>query len=668
MSADLDFISQEGIQKIKESLISGALKDIKGKLSEMDVKLPEKEEKVSAPDYTPRYDAFSLADHATNIYKTNVKEEQNEAAEDDNSQPVTIASKVNARALARALVGLRNGGDAGRPVALAGPNGGNVGIGCSSPVVGVMAMSVEEYENHINQMFLVEDEDEETIEQEPELLVETLAVTVLEDTLLQMEDISWQSIDKVMRHICVEHGLTPKQLHKDFKAKHGMIPDEWAKQHQMTEEVGWYPLDEMARIFESIGGVYEVVFMFRGGRQRLKFFWPSPENPTEEDMQKACEKFWPGARLLTFYLAHEDPGNYSHNTMVIVPPVTENFEVLPDDLWDFMSEEDSEIFDDIATEVGEPVSPVYLTEEEDEFEVDVADHDTGEIKTVVFGEGKRGLWDNIHAKRKRGEKAAKPGEKGYPPTLNVEGMENAEANVGGASKCWPGYKRAGTKKKAGKEVPNCVKEEEYIDEAGRCWKGYKPKKGKKPFSSGSCVKEEDETPKVEQKYKRVMERQETRNAKCQEKAHKKYGQIDEISKDLATKAYAQRRTNEFEGDELHTKSDKTHNRIVNKFGKKAGKDADKAANKQIFGEGNEMKGMSQKSGDKRSTDSGAGMTAKGVAKYNSRTGGNLKTAVTTPPSKLKAGSKAAGRRKSFCARSRGWNGERGKAARRRWNC
>lgn len=82
----------------------------------------------------------------------------------------------------------------------------------------------------------------------------------------------------------------------------------------------------------------------------------------------------------------------------------------------------------------------------------------------------------------------------------------------------------------------------------------------------------------------------------------------------------------------------------------------------------DMSGMSQKSGDKRSTESGAGMTAQGVAKYNRRTGGNLKTAVTTPPSKLKKGSKAANRRKSFCARSKGWTGERGKAARRRWNC
>ena len=40
----------------------------------------------------------------------------------------------------------------------------------------------------------------------------------------------------------------------------------------------------------------------------------------------------------------------------------------------------------------------------------------------VVDEGKKkGLWDNIHAKRKRGEKPAKPGDKDYPKTLNVEG-------------------------------------------------------------------------------------------------------------------------------------------------------------------------------------------------------------------------------------------------------
>ena len=68
----------------------------------------------------------------------------------------------------------------------------------------------------------------------------------------------------------------------------------------------------------------------------------------------------------------------------------------------------------------------------------------------------------------------------------------------------------------------------------------------------------------------------------------------------------------------------------------------------------------------RTAEEGAGMTEKGVKEYRRKNpGSKLKTAVT---GKVKAGSKAAKRRKSFCARSRGWTGERGKAARRRWKC
>jgi hypothetical protein len=66
---------------------------------------------------------------------------------------------------------------------------------------------------------------------------------------------------------------------------------------------------------------------------------------------------------------------------------------------------------------------------------------------------------------------------------------------------------------------------------------------------------------------------------------------------------------------------------------------------------------------------GGGMTEKGVREYRRKNpGSKLKTAVTTPPSRLKKGSKAAKRRKSFCARSKGWKSKRGLAARRRWNC
>jgi len=68
----------------------------------------------------------------------------------------------------------------------------------------------------------------------------------------------------------------------------------------------------------------------------------------------------------------------------------------------------------------------------------------------------------------------------------------------------------------------------------------------------------------------------------------------------------------------------------------------------------------------RTVKEGAGMTSKGVKEYRRKNpGSKLKTAVT---GKVKPGSKAAKRRKAFCARSKSWTSERGKAARRRWKC
>ena len=107
-------------------------------------------------------------------------------------------------------------------------------------------------------------------------------------------------------------------------------------------------------------------------------------------------------------------------------------------------------------------------------------------ETEVLDE-KKGLYANIHAKRKRGEAPAKPGSEDYPAkdafkksaktakkeavsfeldgveyvfeaeeTLEEGSMKQARKNVG-ASTCWKGYKAKGTKMKGGKSVPNCVK-------------------------------------------------------------------------------------------------------------------------------------------------------------------------------------------------------------------
>ena len=73
--------------------------------------------------------------------------------------------------------------------------------------------------------------------------------------------------------------------------------------------------------------------------------------------------------------------------------------------------------------------------------------------------------------------------------------------------------------------------------------------------------------------------------------------------------------------------------------------------------------LSVKRGEKLPVSKGAGLTAKGRAKYNRETGSNLKPPAPNPKTK-----KDAARKKSFCARSKSWNGERGKAARKRWGC
>lgn len=64
-----------------------------------------------------------------------------------------------------------------------------------------------------------------------------------------------------------------------------------------------------------------------------------------------------------------------------------------------------------------------------------------------------------------------------------------------------------------------------------------------------------------------------------------------------------------------------------------------------------------------STEEGAGMTAAGRAAYNKKNNSNLK-----PPAPNPKTDKDKARKKSFCARSKNWDGPRGTAARKRWNC
>ena len=209
-------------------------------------------------------------------------------------------------------------------------------------------------------------------------------------------------------------------------------------------------------------------------------------------------------------------------------------------------------------------------------------------------------------------------------------------------KCWKGYEKKGMKTMFGKRYPNCVKKEEVevVEakyEAGASTYGKATIRNKRKFGTSGELPD----PLTGKKITKDATRGEL-IAKRREEHKAKRGMKEQLSSWRGELGYE-------------------------------GKDDSKKLTED------DMKGMSVKSGHKRPTKSGAGMTQKGVEAYRRRNpGSKLKTAVTTKPSKLKKGSKAANRRKSYCARSAGQMKKFPKAAkdpnsrlrqaRKRWNC
>lgn len=225
-------------------------------------------------------------------------------------------------------------------------------------------------------------------------------------------------------------------------------------------------------------------------------------------------------------------------------------------------------------------------------------------------EGKRGLWDNIHAKRQRikngsGERMRKPGEKGAPTAADFKAA-NEEVVV------------EGVKQILRKVVPGYAKRE--ID---------------KKMDAGKFGKTDVDKDANFQRYKKIQD-------KIKEDVESQFDLIEEVVEELCVENNVD---SEVMWEMLEEYSDE-----------------------ELLEYAIDKKGYKSSTG---------GLTQKGVDAYNRKTGGNLKTAVTTPPSKLKKGSKAWNRRKSFCARMGGVKGpmkdDKGRPTRkalalRKWNC
>ena len=95
-------------------------------------------------------------------------------------------------------------------------------------------------------------------------------------------------------------------------------------------------------------------------------------------------------------------------------------------------------------------------------------------------EDKKGLWDRIHAKRKRGEAPAKPGDKDYPKTLDVGEGKNTPDD---GNPCWDTHKKVGTKMKGGKRVNDCVPKNESTAAYGKSQSSIRDKKKNAGISS-----------------------------------------------------------------------------------------------------------------------------------------------------------------------------------------
>ena len=202
--------------------------------------------------------------------------------------------------------------------------------------------------------------------------------------------------------------------------------------------------------------------------------------------------------------------------------------------------------------------------------------------------------------------------------------------------CWKGYTAVGMKMKNGKKVPNCVPvKEEDLKESGGEVVYRKDGDHVEKYTDHSFAVYRDG--KKQTFYKTLAAAKAALGT-----VDEQFDLIEELVMDLA------------EENNIDPES------IWEKF--------EDVSDEELFEAAVDAKGHKSSTG---------GLTQKGRDSYNRAHGSNLKAPVTTPPSKLKAGSKAANRRKSFCARMGGMegamkkpNGEptRKALALRKWNC
>ena len=226
--------------------------------------------------------------------------------------------------------------------------------------------------------------------------------------------------------------------------------------------------------------------------------------------------------------------------------------------------------------------------------------------------------------------------------------------------CWDGYTAVGTKQKGGRTVPNCVPEEVVKEGHGPWGKMTQDKLDKIAKAK-----------KREEKEKGILRKPGSKLRKDTPNYVAKVNDLSEEELEENHIAIAMGKEMDDEGSMIMNQLDHMERSI------KMMRDVVKDPNMQIpawvqskvtlaadyietaagyMSSKNEEVDLEETAAWQRKegkSESG-GLNQKGVDSYRRENpGSKLKTAVTTKPSKLKAGSAAANRRKSFCARMSG---------------
>jgi hypothetical protein len=270
---------------------------------------------------------------------------------------------------------------------------------------------------------------------------------------------------------------------------------------------------------------------------------------------------------------------------------------------------------------------------------------------------------------------------------------------------------------------------QFLDETGRCWTGYKPVKGKNAFSKGSCVKEENKSGdsslhdwfskskssdgkpgwvQIGGRYAgKSCAKQPGQTTKPKCGSSKMAANMSDKEEDAAARRKRMKdpnpnrsgkainvATEEFVNEDACTTKVKSRYSVwpsayasgalvkcrkvgAANWGNKSKKESTKLLSFGAFiaeAALDEVAAWQRKEGKNPE----GGLNRKGIASYRAENpGSKLSMAVTTKPSKLDPDSKAAKRRKSFCARMGGVEGPmekpNGKPTRkalalRKWNC